>query len=149
MSYRNRKKGRNCANFILENLYAQAPDADMFLTETDWYGKIATLTLKEIQDRTKKYKLPELKRAIRILHSKDFIHLSDLGNPMKKDNIPRLFLTHPGKDAFLDDYFRKENQKDYLDSFKLKYDLIFPAASFLFSIIAIIISILSYIHLKK
>jgi hypothetical protein len=149
MGYRNRKRSRNCANFILEKLYEQAPDADMFLTETDWYGKIATLTLKETQDRTKKYTLPELKRTIRILHSKDFIHLSDLGNPMNKDNIPRLFLTHPGKDAFLDDYYRKENQKDYLETFKLKYDLIFPLVSFLFSLIAIIISILGYIHPRK
>ena len=149
MSYRHRKQSRNCANFILEKLYEQAPDADMFLTEPDWYGKIATLSLEEIQNLTNKYSLSEIKRAIRILHSKDFIHLTEIGNPIKKNNIPRLFLTHSGKDAFLDDHYRKENQKDYLETFKLKYDLIFPLASFLFSLLAIIISLLSYLHQKK
>ncbi|HEY4063190.1 MAG TPA: hypothetical protein VGM30_14890 [Puia sp.] len=149
MGYRNRKRSRNCAGFILEQLYDQAPDADMFLTEADWYGKIATLTIEEIHNQTNKYSVPELKRAIRILHSKGFIRLTDLGNPVKKDNIPKLFLTHDGKDAFLDDYYRKENQRDYLETFTLKYDLLFPLASFLFSLTAIIISILGCLHPKR
>jgi len=105
--------------------------------------------MEEIHKETIKYSLPEIKRAIRLLETEQFINLSDLGNPMKKDNQPRLFLTLKGKDAFIDDYFGVENRKDRLQSIELKTKWIIPLISTGISIIALIVALFNTCHSKK
>jgi hypothetical protein len=120
----------------------------MFLEEIDWYGKIATLTTEEVY-QSSTYSMPEIKRAVRQLESDAFISLSDLGNPVKKDSKPRLFLTLKGKDAYLDDYYIVENRKDYLQSFELKTKWILPLAGTVIAIISLLISLFNACRLKK
>jgi len=59
---------------------------------------------------------------------------------------PYLVITSTGIEAFNEGFYDKENEKDKLETFKLRYDLYFPVVSLILSILAAVLSVITIIH---
>ena len=125
MGLANRWRRRKCARYILATLHKKAPDHDLFLTREDWYDpNIPALTMEELEKRTKKYSLGDLKRTTRLLTENEHITLTNCGNPLHPNNKAILCMTPKGRDAFLDGYYKRENKKDLLEEIELNSKII-------------------------
>lgn len=129
MGYWNRRRRLKCAKYILSKLYGTAPEWDLHLTKDDWYGRFPHLLMEQLASGSKRYSLPDLKRAARLLEANHHISIANAGNPMHPDDKACLILTIAGKDAFLDGFYGQAERQDLLQEFEAHLFFLKPLVS--------------------
>jgi hypothetical protein len=129
MGYWNRRRRRKCAEYILSKLLATAPEWDLYLTGDDWYGRFPNLLMEQLATCSRRYSLPDLKRATRLLETNQHISIVNAGNPIKPNNKACLILTLEGKDAFLDGFYKQADRQDLLQEFEAHFFFLKPVVA--------------------
>jgi|GEM_PF-2836962 len=146
MSFKYRKVKREAAGEILGEL------AKVIIDEEDppevQHSEFPTV--EDLSGKLKNHSLQHISSAVDLLESN--MHISketpsdESADYQYHMSVPYIVITRKGREAFYEGWYDKENEKDRLETFKLRYDLYFPVAATILSILALILSIVSLIH---
>lgn len=146
MSYQYRRRKREVAHFILTQVYE-----DSFNPPNDGppdYGE-QVWTFSTLSKHFPQYTWEEYRGAVQLLEFNHHVSCT-LAEP---DGFPdgplRIYRLDAGTEAMLDGFYEKENQKDNLERFELRTRWVLPIASFIFSLAALVLSLLNHFYPKK
>jgi hypothetical protein len=146
MSYQYRKAKRILANLILAELakieFDHMDGPDFIFAQYPTANKLKVVLTN--------YSHKEINAAADLLYFNKHIQKEE-PNEESPDyeygmGAPYLVITSAGVEAFNEGFYDKENDKDKLETFKLRYDLYFPILSLILSILAAVLSVITIIH---
>ncbi|OYU53829.1 MAG: hypothetical protein CFE25_17190 [Chitinophagaceae bacterium BSSC1] len=151
MSYKFRKEKRLLAHKILKYLsdrsYFKSTDLEIIRVSGFYKKKIYTpQTILQVRDNVLgKNRFETLMQALRLLEQNNHVIIHE--ENLKDGEIYQC--TSLGEGAYLEEYYKIENRRDFLEEFELYTKWLFPSIAILLSLAAFILSILNGLSIKK
>ena|ERR1700678_4541876 len=149
MSYSYRKINLECADWLLETLNREVTiekDSASGKFKRTIYKRKTFDQLLDISKASAAFTIDDIERATRLLHRNGHIWYRYEHNDYMQSEVE---CNVEGEDAYNESFYLEAIRHDFDETMTLRVRWLLPYLTILFSMAALIISILSYIHGRK